>query len=87
MVKIFYTDTFLKSARMLSIKQQTKLARLVFLLSENPFHSQLHTKPLSGEFAGLYSFRVTRDWRVIFRFSSPSSIVLVDVGHRKEIYR
>ncbi|MBI4253101.1 type II toxin-antitoxin system YoeB family toxin [Candidatus Uhrbacteria bacterium] len=82
-----YGDHFLKNARALPKPQQKKLARLLEVLEANPYHSLLHTKPLTGELAGLYSFRITRDWRVIFRFDSPIEIILIDVGNRKNIYR
>ncbi len=87
MAQILYGDHFLRLARKLPSAQQTKLANLLELLQDNPFHSQLHTKPLTGKLSGLYSFRITRDWRVIFQFRSPEEIILVNVGHRKEIYQ
>ena len=87
MVRVYYGNHFLKRIRSFDEKQQKKLARLVVLLKENPYHSQLHTKSLSGEFSGIYSFRVTRDFRVLFKFLSPDELILVDIGHRKDIYR
>ena len=87
MPTVRYSDAFLKSARKLPKKQQEKLASLIELLSKNPFHPQLHTKHLTGKLSGLYSFRITRDWRVIFQFVSPQEIELVDVANRKDIYR
>lgn len=82
-----YGDHFLKSARGLPKAQQRKLAGLLKFLEGNPYHPLLHTKPLVGELAGFYSFRITRDWRVIFRFDSPTEIVLVSIGNRRDIYR
>ncbi|MEK7542639.1 MAG: type II toxin-antitoxin system RelE/ParE family toxin [Patescibacteria group bacterium] len=87
MLTVRYSDSFLKSARKLPKKQQEKLASLVELLSENPFDSQLHTKHLTGKLSGLYSFRITRDWRVIFQFVSSLEVGLIDVANRKDIYR
>lgn len=84
---IRYGDHFLKSAKNLPKVQRQKLARLLELVESNPYHPLLHTKPLTGELAGLYAFRITRDWRVIFRFDSAIEIVLVDIGNRKDIYR
>jgi addiction module RelE/StbE family toxin len=86
-LRVLYGDRFLRSARRLPETQQGKLARQLELVSENPFHPQLHTKPLTGRLTGLYAFRITRDWRVIFQFTAPDQIVLRDVGHRKDIYR
>lgn len=84
---LHYGDHFLKNAKGLPKAQQRKLAELLEFLEQNPYHPLLHTKPLTGELAGFYSFRITRDWRVIFRFDSPIEIVLVDIGNRKDIYR
>ena len=60
-MKISYGDHFLRHIKKVPEKQQAKLSKLVVLLSENPFHPLLHTKSLSGDFSGLFSFRITRD--------------------------
>ncbi len=87
MISLVYSNHFLKSAKKIPKLQQEKLAKLLETVQKNPFHSQFHTKPLSGQLSGLYSFRITRDWRVIFQFLSPDKIQLVEVGHRKDIYK
>jgi len=87
MVKVYYSKYFLKAAKKLPSNQQEKLAQLLKLLRDNPLHPKLHTKNLTGKLSGLYSFRITRDWRVIFQFNSPTEVQLIDVAHRKEIYR
>jgi mRNA-degrading endonuclease YafQ of YafQ-DinJ toxin-antitoxin module len=60
---------------------------LVALLVQDPFHPLLHSKPLGGNLTGFYSFRVTRDWRVIFIFEEEGIIKLTNVGNRKDIYQ
>lgn len=87
MIHIVYGNYFLKSAKKLPKKQQEKLAELLEILRQNPFSSFLHTKSLTGKLAGFYSFRITRDWRVIFLFATPERIKLVEIGHRKDIYK
>lgn len=87
MVRIVYSNYFERSARHIPGIQLVKLSRLLLLLQENPFDPRLHTKQLTSELSGLFSFRITRDWRVIFRFESPEEIVLIDIGHRKDIYK
>lgn len=87
MFKVAYAPNFLKSAEKLSNNLQTKLADLLAILEANPFNPRLHTKHLAGQLTGLLSFRITRDWRVIFRFLEPRIIQLVDVARRKDIYR
>jgi addiction module RelE/StbE family toxin len=87
MVSLAHTNSFLKSARKLPISQQNKLAELLEILQANPFHQKLHTKNLTGPLTGFYSFRITRDWRVIFQFLTPDKIKLIEIGHRKDIYK
>ncbi len=87
MIELVYGRAFWRSGKKLSKAQQDKLAKLLLYLCKNPFHPLLHSKPLVGKLSGFYSFRVTRDYRVIFRFLSEDVIELVEIGHRKEIYR
>lgn len=87
MIQVNYTKHFLKSSKKLPEKTKVKLAKLLETLQKNPFHSVLHTKPLTGRLAGFYSFRITRDWRVIFCFIKPDVVKLVTIGHRKDIYK
>lgn len=87
MIALRYHENFLVSAKQLPKDYQDKLARLLSLLQENPFHPLLHTKRLSGKLAGFLSFRITRDWRVIFQFSDPKTVQLLRVRNRKNAYR
>ena len=86
-MKIVYSKEFIKSAKLIPKQIKKKLAASLKILSENPFNPKLHTKPLVGELRGFYSFRITRDWRVIFDFLNPKEIFLIDVAHRKDIYK
>ena len=87
MIRVDYDRSFLKSAKTLSVKLQRKLAEAILLLQQNPFHSTLHTKKLSGSLAGTLSFRITREYRVLFQFLDETTIQLLEVDHRKDIYR
>lgn len=86
-MRIVYSEDFLKSAKTAPKPIQKKLASLLEIFQINPFHSKLHTKPLVGKLKGFYSFRITRDWRVIFIFLNPQTISLIAIAHRKDIYR
>lgn len=87
MVQVITGPRFLKAAKALSVSHRHFLAALVEKLTIDPFHPQLHTKKLNGPFTGLFSFRLTRDWRVTFEFVDPKTVQLIDVAHRKDIYR
>ncbi|MEK7627534.1 MAG: hypothetical protein AAB397_03040 [Patescibacteria group bacterium] len=87
MFQIIYGVNFLKSVEKLPKKTQIKLANLLCILRSKPFDNRLHTKNLSGQLLGLLSFRITRDWRVIFQFSGVETINLLRVANRKDIYK
>ena len=86
-MKIVYSKNFLKSSKSLPKSIKIKLANLLEIFQNNPFHPKTHTKPLVGRLKGFYSFRITREWRVIFIFLNSQTIFLVDVVHRKDIYK
>lgn len=87
MIRVFEGTHFEKDTRRIPHAAQVKLAFLLELFRRNPFDSRLHTKPLAEPLRGLFAFRITRDWRVVFRFLSPHEILLLRVKHRKDIYR
>jgi mRNA-degrading endonuclease RelE of RelBE toxin-antitoxin system len=71
---------------MLPTATQVKVDELVDLLTVDFRDSRLHSKKLNLSIA-IYSFRAGRDYRVLFRFSDGATIELLDVRHRKDIYR
>lgn len=86
-MKLVFSDKFLKDASRLPAFQKDKLADSLVILARDPFHALLHTKHLDGALAGLLSFRVTRDYRVIFKFVEADQLQLMSVRHRKDAYR
>lgn len=81
------TKNYIKSVSLLSKKDKVFLNKQEKLLTENIFDPKLHTKKLKG-FQGdlIYSFRITRVYRGIFRLKG-ESVVLFAIGHRKDIYQ
>ncbi len=87
MISLEFNKHFLNSSRKLSTVEQIKLATLLERFQHNPFDASLQTKKLKGELSGLFSFRVTRERRVIFQFMNETTIRLINVIHRKDAYR
>ena len=84
---LLYTKSFLKSVKKFPENIQEKLSDQLEVFQQNPFHSLLHTKTLTGKLLGFYSFRITRNWRVIFKFEDQKTILLTQAGNRKDIYK
>ncbi len=84
MTKIIFDDYFGKKLAKLPkdvIKVYRKQER-IFINSW--LDGRLHTKKLIG--VNWYSFRVTRNYRVLFYFYESEVVVFTDIGHRKDIY-
>jgi mRNA-degrading endonuclease RelE of RelBE toxin-antitoxin system len=54
------------------------------IFSTNWLDSRLHSKRLK-ELNGVFSFRITRRYRVLFYFKNKEAIFF-SIGHRKDIY-
>lgn len=87
MIEIRYDREFEKQIVKLQPRLRKKLATLLEHMADDPYDPRLHTKPLSEPLAGILSFRITRDWRVTFHFVSATVVRLLEVKHRKDIYR
>ena len=87
MIKVVFGSYVLKSAKKLDRKLQDKLAKNLVTLQKNPFSPSLHTKNLSGKLSGFFSFRINRDWRVIFQFADSDTVMLIDIAHRSDVYK
>ena len=84
---LFKTKNYKKSLLSLEKKDSVLLSIQEKLLAGNMFNSKLHTKKLKGfPDDHVYSFRITRVYRGIFRLSG-DNIILFAIGHRKDIYQ
>ena len=87
MINVYYHRQFIKEFKKLPKIIQEKLAELEIVLKTNCFNPKLNVKKLQGRLKEFYSFRVTREYRVIFEFIAESEITLLAVKHRKDIYK
>lgn len=88
MVKVEFTKPFLRDAKRLPDSIKMALRDQIRILAENPSDSRLHGKKLKGKFLGYLSFRVTRNYRVIFRHHDETKtiILLLSMDDRKDAY-
>ncbi len=87
MYTLLLRDSFVASAKRLNIKTKVRLNTKLHAFASNPFYSTLHTKPLHGKLDGLHSFRIGRDYRVVFQFLQNKTIALVDIARRDKVYQ
>ncbi len=58
------------------------------LFVTDPFHPSLRTHSLSGILKGLWSLRITYEYRLIFKFlgKRKKKVLLIDIGTHQEVY-
>jgi len=78
------TENFLKSLEKLPAEIQDIYEKHEEIFSDNWLDSRLHCKHLK-ELNGVFSFRITRRYRVLFYFRNREAIFF-SIGHRKDIY-
>ncbi len=81
-----FSRKFRKSFLKLPKNVQKKFEDRVALFMENPRTPLLKVHPLKGLMAGYFSFRVTGDYRVVFRFLDKKSVKLLDIGKHSKVY-
>lgn len=85
--EVIYDKNFSKDVSKLPNECQEKLIELIEFLREDLFDPRLHTKPLAPPLNGVFAFRITRDYRVAFKFYAQHAIQLLLADRRDKIYK
>jgi len=86
MIEISTTATFDRLFQDLPKHIQRKAATRTDLFKENPFHPSLRTEKLHPKHHEVWSFRVDRAYRIIFKFMSSGHAEFRYIGHHHSIY-
>jgi len=87
MIEILVTDEFERRYQDLPVSVQRRAEKQERLFRENPFHPSLHTEKLQPKNKEVWSFRIDRQYRIIFRFLDGSRALFLTVGPHSWIYR
>lgn len=82
--KLKYTKVFTKDFKKLSKYEQKAVAQKLKLLADNPSYPSLRTKKVQG-FDDLFEMSVDMDIRILWRYEGNVIILLLDVGHHKDV--
>jgi addiction module RelE/StbE family toxin len=89
MIELVWDESFLRILR----KWQKKHPNLIdvfkskiALFSENPFYPTLKTHRLSGNLKEYWALHITYEYRLVFKFISENSVLLIDIGTHDEVY-
>ena len=86
-MEIILTDEFVRRYELLPLRIQRKAEKQEKLFRENPFHPSLHTEKLEPKGKQVWSFRIDRSYRVLFRFADSQQVVFLTVGPHDWIYK
>lgn len=67
------------------IRRQAERKRRIFC--ENPFHPSLNTEKLNPKQREVWSFRINKQYRIIFRFLDGSKVLFLTCGPHDWVYR
>lgn len=89
MTKIVFTSFFHRAFKKI-ISANPKLEEVIRqkfeVFQQNPFDPTLRNHKLSGELKAYRSFSITRDIRVIFRFTNEGEALFIDMGRHDDVY-
>jgi mRNA-degrading endonuclease RelE of RelBE toxin-antitoxin system len=83
---ILYADEFKKQFKKLPKGAQVLYRKQETLFIANWRDPRLHTKKLSGHPLS-FSFRATRQYRILFSFMNGDTVLFATIGNRKDVYR
>jgi len=86
-MKVDYTGKFEKQYRKLPKRIKEKTEKQEKLFRNNPFHPSLHTEKLTPRFKQIWSFRIDKSYRVIFKFLEKDTVLFLNVGPHDYIYK
>lgn len=84
MYKLKFSRDFEKGLKRLSKTEQKLAAAKLKILAENPFYPALRTKKLQG-FYNVFEMSVNMDIRILWCYEDGVIILLLDIGHHKDI--
>ena len=87
MWEIFYAGEFKERYNMLPAVIQKKAEKQEKIFRQNPFHPSLHTEKLEPKSKEVWSFRIDKEYRILFKFVGPNRITFYTCGHHNWIYR
>lgn len=86
MLKAIYHKDFNKDYARLKKATQERYKENYEIFVNDPSDRRLKNHPLSGKMAGRWSFSVTGDVRVVYRFLMPDVIILLRIGSHNQVY-
>ena len=86
-MRVVTAAEFDKRYERLPVSIQKKAEKQEKIFRSNPFHPSLHTEKLEPKNKELWSIRVDKSYRIIFRFINGNTVLFLTVGPHDWIYK
>lgn len=86
-MEVFITEEFQQRYSCLSKQIQQKAEKQTEIFRGNPFYPSLHTEKLIPKSKEVWSFRIDKRYRIIFRFLDKNKVIFLTVGPHGWIYK
>ena len=86
-MRIVTTTEFDKRYKRLPVPIKIKAEKQEKIFRKNPLHTSLHTEKLEPKNKELWSIRIDRSYRIIFRFIGGNTVLFLTVGSHDWIYK
>ena len=86
-MRVITAAEFDKRYEKLPVFIQKKAEKQEKIFRSNPFHPSLHTEKLEPKKKELWSIRVDKSYRIIFRFIDGNTVLFLTVGPHDWIYK
>lgn len=87
MIEILYAPEFKKRYQELPVIVQKKAEKQERLFRQNPFYPSLRTEKLEPKGKQVWSLRVDRGYRIVFRFIDGQTVLFLTIGPHDWVYR
>jgi len=84
---IFLTKEFKENFSCLEKQIQKRAEKQIVIFRNNPFYPSLHTEKLVPKSKEVWSFRIDKKYRIVFRFINRDQIYFLTIGPHDWIYK
>lgn len=86
-MEIFSTRKFKTEYNCLPEQIRRKAKKQEKIFRDNPFHPSLHTEKLTPKIREVWSFRIDKKYRIVFKFLDGDKALFLNVGPHDWVYR
>ena len=86
-MRVIVASEFEKRYKKLPLSIQKKAEKQEKIFCSNPFHPSLHTEKLEPKNKELWSIRIDKSYRIVFRFIDGNTALFLTVGPHDWIYK